>query len=742
MQPFELPEFYMPYPARLNPHLEEARVHTKAWAREMGMLDTGDSAGGSAIWDERAFDAMDYALLCAYTHPDASVPELDLVTDWYVWVFYFDDHFLEVYKRGRDMAGAKRYLARLPAFMPMNPDEEPPEPTNPVERGLADLWPRTTPATSPCWRLRFIESTRNLLSESLWELANIDRNHVPNPIDYIEMRRKVGGAPWSAALVEHAVGAEVPEPIAATRPMRVLKDTFSDAVHLRNDIFSYQRETEDEGEINNGVLVVERFLDCDTQRAADITNDLLTSRLQQFENISLTELPVLFEEHAVSSGDRIDVLKYVKGLQDWQSGGHEWHMRSSRYMNRGGSRPSAARRLVTGPFEFGASAVRIRSLVGHGGPRLPVIARARTTDPPAAVRPEFYMPFASRTNPHLGEVREHSGRWVCEVGMLGPGDLGIWDETGFESADYGLFAALTHPDLPVSELELVSDWHIWRYYTDDAFVEAFKCTRDWVGAKAFIARLRTFMPPDPAATPPPVNPIERGLADLWRRTCAEMPVEERDRFAGIVMDFVGSWQWELANLIQNRVPDPVDYIEMRRRTSGAYFSDTLARHLLGRVPDGTAPTLRGLARVFADVGGLRNDIFSYRKELDDEGEIGNGVLVVERFLACGPQRAVHVVNDLITGRIRQFERIVEVELPALLDDLDLGRRDRDQAVAYVRCLRDWMAGDLQWSLTTGRYARDVPAVRRPPGRPCGIGTSAARLVAPRRAMPPGFAAAQ
>jgi len=38
MQPFELPGFYVPYPARLNPHLPGARTHTTAWAREMGMF--------------------------------------------------------------------------------------------------------------------------------------------------------------------------------------------------------------------------------------------------------------------------------------------------------------------------------------------------------------------------------------------------------------------------------------------------------------------------------------------------------------------------------------------------------------------------------------------------------------------------------------------------------------------------------------------------------------------------------
>ena len=115
-------------------------------------------------------------------------------------------------------------------------------------------------------------------------MQNISEQRVPNPIEYIEMRRKVGGAPWSADLVEHAVFAEVPARIAATRPMRVLKDTFADAVHLRNDLFSYQREVEREGEINNGVLVLERLSPLSTQEAANLINEILTSRVQQFEH--------------------------------------------------------------------------------------------------------------------------------------------------------------------------------------------------------------------------------------------------------------------------------------------------------------------------------------------------------------------------------------------------------------------------------------------------------------------------
>ena len=91
-QPFELPEFYTPYPARCNPYLARARAHSKSWAYRMDMIDV--PACGTVIWTDADFDAHDYALLCAYTHPDAAPGDLDLITDWYVWVFYFDDHFL------------------------------------------------------------------------------------------------------------------------------------------------------------------------------------------------------------------------------------------------------------------------------------------------------------------------------------------------------------------------------------------------------------------------------------------------------------------------------------------------------------------------------------------------------------------------------------------------------------------------------------------------------------------------
>ncbi|GAA1951576.1 terpene synthase family protein [Amycolatopsis minnesotensis] len=731
MQPFELPEFYMPYPARLNPNLERARQNSKTWAYAMDMIDVPQH--GTAIWDEHDLDSHDYALLCAYTHPDCPGPVLDLITEWYVWVFYFDDHFVELYKRTPDLKGAQAYLDRLPLFMPVA-GEITAEPQNPVEKGLADLWSRTVPARSADWRRRFVESTKNLLDESLWELANISENRLSNPIEYIEMRRKVGGAPWSANLVEHAVGAEVPAVIAATRPMHVLRDTFSDAIHLRNDLFSYEREVLDEGELSNGVLVFERFLGIGTQEAAGAVNDLLTSRLHQFEHTALTELPPLVDEHALGPVQRMGVFAYLKGLQDWQAGGHEWHLRSSRYMNGSTEESRAARPVPAGPSGIGTSAARIPLSIAA---TLPQRMRSFSHVPfekvgPSEI-PEVYMPYRPRLSPHLDAARENLVEWAKGVDIL---DEVVWDEQKLRAYDLALCGAAIHPDASPDELDLTSGWLAWGTYADDYYPIVFGRAPDLVAAKVCTARLSELMPVEGPPTITPVNGLERALAEIWARTAAPMDVPARQAFRRTIEKMTASWLWELANQKMNRIPDPVDYVEMRRKTFGSDLTMSLARIGHGKtVPPEIYRTrpIQNLENSAMDYASLLNDVYSYQKEIEYEGELHNGVLVVRSFLDCDRERALGVVNDLMTARMKQFEHVVELELPALFEDHGLDRDARATLTGYAAELKNWMSGILEWHRSCHRYAeedlrRNFGHERAPRiGALTGLGTAAARI---------------
>ncbi|MEU9237701.1 terpene synthase family protein [Streptomyces subrutilus] len=735
-QPFQLPDFYVPYPARLNPHLEDARVHTKQWARALGMLE------GSGVWEESDLDSHDYALLCAYTHPDCDGEALSLVTDWYVWVFFFDDHFLETYKRSQDRDGAKDYLDRLAAFMPMDLAEGFPEPVNPVEAGLADLWRRTVPAMSAHWRERFSESTRNLLNESMWELANINIGRVANPLEYIEMRRKVGGAPWSAGLIEY-VSAEVPARVAHSRPLGVLRDAFSDAVHIRNDIFSYQREVADEGELSNAVLVLETFLGCSTQEAAEASNDLLTSRLQQFEQTALAELPQLFADHAMDPAEIAAVLAYAKGLQDWQSGGHEWHMVSSRYMNKE-ARPTAPLTLPFLPSGLGTTALDLGSVFNRRSMdmRRRSFAHVPFEKTGPSVIPDIYMPHRLSLSPHLAHAREESVAWARRMGLLDPqpGDPGsaIWTEAKLRGYDFAVCSAGIDPDATAEALALSACWLTWGTYGDDYYPVVFAQGRNLPAAKAATARLVAMIPVDHADRPEPATAMERALADLWVRTSAGMSAKQRTEFRATLVDMLESWLWEVDNQIQNRIPDPVDYAEMRRRTFGSYLTMYLCRlgHQGRGIPEEiyASGTIRSMENAVADAASLVNDIFSYQKEVEVEGEVHNYLLVTRNFFDIGYPEALHICHSLMTRRTEEFEHIVANQLPLLYDDWKLGEEARGALDAYVGELKDWHAGILNWHREIARY-RPQDLHGMPDALSTGVLGSAFGMAASRISLP-------
>ncbi|MEH0417584.1 germacradienol/geosmin synthase Cyc2 [Streptomyces sp. B21-083] len=700
-QPFVLPHFYMPYPARLNPHLDEARAHSTVWAREMGMLE------GSGVWEQSDLDAHDYGLLCAYTHPDCDGAALSLITDWYVWVFFFDDHFLEVFKRSQDRDGGKAYLDRLPLFMPLDLSTPVPEPQNPVEAGLADLWARTVPAMSVDWRRRFSVATEHLLNESMWELSNINEGRISNPVEYIEMRRKVGGAPWSAGLVEYAT-AEVPASVAESRPLRVLMETFSDGVHLRNDLFSYQREVEDEGELSNGVLVLETFFGCTTQEAADTVNDILTSRLHQFEHTALTEVPGLALEKGLTPDQIAAVAAYTQGLQDWQSGGHEWHLRSSRYMNEGALEESR-------PFAlggFGTSAANIGALLASAGAeRLRAYTHVPYEKVGPSLLPDFHMPFGLTLSPHLDGARSHLVEWSHGMGIL---QEGVWDEDKLAAADLPLCAAGIHPDATADALDLSSAWLAWGTYGDDYYPLVFGHRRDLAAARLCTERLSACMPVEGEVFPVPVNGMERGLIDLWRRTTVGMTPDQRRTFRAAVDKMTESWVWELLNQTQNRIPDPVDYLEMRRATFGSDLTASLCRIGHGRaVPPEVyrSGPVRSLENAAFDYGMLINDVFSYQKEIEYEGEIHNGILVVQNFFGCDYPTALGIIHDLMTQRMQQFEHVAAHEFPVMYEDFKLTEEARATMDGYVDELRNWLAGILNWHREVPRYQADHLARR-------------------------------
>lgn len=708
--PFEFPTPYQPAPARLSPHADATHEHSRAWSREMGLFGFKDR-WGERIWDEARFESMRIPLMAAYCHPDAARKKLELVSDWYVWRFWFDDHFARVFKRPGAREQAKEYLARLRLFTPVD-SADTPSPANPAERGLADLWSRTFPGASPAWRRRFAASTQGLIQDRLRELENMRDRRVPNPIEYIGLRRSSGGAPWSAGLVEYTSAAEVPDRIAGTRAVRVLRDTFSDGVHLLNDLYSYQRETEEEGELDNGVLVLRTFLGCGTQESADRVNDLRTSRLRQFENITLTELPPVVEECGLDPEERGRVARYVQGLRDWQSGTCEWHRRSSRYPAVA-PEPPAARRVRGGPTGIEVSACELPRRTGM--PASSIAEDAPGGNGAAVDRtpgylfrlPEFEMPWAVRMNPHHAAAQAAGKAWAGEMGIVGSSPDALWSGDRYDAMQFAKWCAMTSPGAAPECLELMALWFTWVLALDDHFIVEYQARGDIVGARVFLERLAGFMPleAEDDSPPQPGNGVERGLDDLWGRTIGRLAGAGRAALRREVLLCAEGNLWEMGNSAQHRVPDPIDYVEMSRVAKGVAG---LGARLVPMVQELdiseevlNSRFMRELVNAYADHIDLTNDIISYRLETEAERHLNNGVLAVRNFLRCGLQQAVEIVNDQLTACVRKFERIANEDLPGVAPGSDVA--------AYVESLRHWMCGNLAWHVGNSRYIDLDPA---------------------------------
>jgi germacradienol/geosmin synthase len=341
------------------------------------------------------------------------------------------------------------------------------------------------------------------------------------------------------------------------------------------------------------------------------------------------------------------------------------------------------------------------------------------------------MPYRARVNPHLARSRRYALEWARAMGMLAS-IPGLWDERGLASQELAFLTARMRPDATGPELDLATAWVTWGTYGDDYVPHVFGSTRDVLVARAYVARLRLFMPLHCGATPPPSDPLERGLADLWHRTATAMQPGDRRTLREDIDTLTASWVWELHNRLQHRIPDPVDYVEMRRDTFGWSLMTGLTRvSRRGDLPPELflATPLVELAHAAQDYCCLLNDILSYQKEIRFEGDIHNSVLVVQRFLNVDRARAVLVVGDLMASRLEQFEHILATELPLVADGFELDDDQRATLDSWVLSLQDAMAAMFEWHHRSSRYEefemRRENTIGAALGGPAGLGTAAA-----------------
>ena len=327
-------ELRYPFPPAISQHAEEVHRGTAEWARSHGLLP-----GAKA---RRVFEATGLGRLVARTHPESSLRDLRVISDWYAWLFLQDDMRDEA-EVGRRPGELSEIDAR---FLDILEGGEPTASDIPLARALHDLSCRLRARLrenelSEVWMRRLIRAVGEHLEATLWEADNRGRGKVPTPEAYVRMRPLTGGLSIVTELVEIVEGAHLPQEVRDHRTVRRLTDASHNVVCWANDVLSLEKELR-HSEVNNLVVVLRKAHGLGLQEALDRAVGMHDAEVDAFVKLS-GRLPRF--------GPSIDARleRYATSLRARMRGVLDWSRESGRYRVTAGQAPATtARDLATG----------------------------------------------------------------------------------------------------------------------------------------------------------------------------------------------------------------------------------------------------------------------------------------------------------------------------------------------------------------------------------------------------------
>ncbi|NED81601.1 terpene cyclase [Streptomyces sp. SID11233] len=310
----ELPDIYCPFPQRTNPHVEHVREHLDSWTRNTGLVHR-DSA-------RDRFEQADFGAFVGMVYPTADSENLDLVADWFVWLFLVDDQ-LDDGHLGRSPDRVRSVVEVMRSVVERG--------ARPADEGLpaavvalVDLWERTVPAAAPQWRRRFTYHLMTYLTTATtWEAGNRADGVVPAEATYIEKRRHTGAIHVCMDLIEIVAGIEAPESIHNDSRFITALEASCNVVCWANDVYSYEKE-QVLGEIHNLVHLVRHHRGYGKQESLDHVCAEIAAETERF---------LTAEAELLAAYPQLGWMlePYLDGMRSWMRGNLDWSRQTPRY---------------------------------------------------------------------------------------------------------------------------------------------------------------------------------------------------------------------------------------------------------------------------------------------------------------------------------------------------------------------------------------------------------------------------
>jgi Terpene synthase family 2, C-terminal metal binding len=311
----------------------------------------------------------------------------------------------------------------------------------------------------------------------------------------------------------------------------------------------------------------------------------------------------------------------------------------------------------------------------------------------------FVISFPAPVSPHAERARSRHLDWVLSRGLV-RSDAGLLE---YESWDLPQAAARTYPHASAEDLYMLMNWFSLAFLFDDQFDANSTGYAERVTAVAREMITIPFRPP--GSLPDVVCPITEAWAEVWSWLSDGMSEPWRNRFASSWARFLAAHSHEVRLSAAGVELGLDDYVALRRVTVGIHHSiDAAERSRRFEVPVQVQAheLMRAMRNAAADAIAYMNDIHSLERE-ERRGDPHNLVTVLRRDRGWTRQDAIDEAVRMTNRHLDLYERL-ESKLPELCDELGLDAESRRSVDMGAEGIRNWIRGNYDWALSTGRYA--------------------------------------
>ncbi len=304
------PLLMSPYPPTLSPYEKPAQDGTIDWLVRYGIVCSKGV--------EDRVRRQGWTRCMARCYPNASLVDLQWISDWVSWIFLFDDQNDEA-EQGR---GTERLTECRPLLLDIMRGGSAQD-GNHMLQAWHDLWARIRPRVDPDWLERLTQQHDDYFLACIWEASNRESGIIPDTNTYLLKRLDSGAVYPCLTIIEFVGQLKLPEDVLCHPVVSDLSRSTNNLICWSNDIVSLEKELKN-GDMHNLVIALSNEHQISLQQATDKAVVMHDTEMEHFDAL-VNQVP------RFSTEIDIDLQTYIDGLKFWIQGNLDWSFESQRY---------------------------------------------------------------------------------------------------------------------------------------------------------------------------------------------------------------------------------------------------------------------------------------------------------------------------------------------------------------------------------------------------------------------------